>query len=62
MLGRNALRAVALSDLTNDEALEYAQQRLQQLGVNAALRRAGVQIGDTVRIGDFSFDYEDDDQ
>lgn len=62
VLGRNALRAVALSDLTNDEALEYAQQRLQQLGVNAALRRAGVQIGDTVHIGDFSFDYEDDDQ
>ena len=62
VVGRAALRAVALSDLTNDEALEYAQQRLQQLGVNAALRRAGVQIGDTVHIGDFSFDYEDDDQ
>ncbi|NDH75499.1 MAG: DUF1967 domain-containing protein, partial [Actinobacteria bacterium] len=27
---------------------------------DAALRRAGVQFGDTVHIGDFSFDYEDD--
>jgi len=24
------------------------------------LRRAGVQFGDTVHIGDFSFDYEED--
>ena len=53
-------RAVALSDLTNEEALEFAQQRLTQLGVDAALRRAGVQFGDTVHIGDFSFDYEED--
>ena len=34
------LSAVALSDLTNEEALEFAQQRLTQLGVDAALRRA----------------------
>ena len=60
VVGRSALRAVALSDLTNEEALEFAQQRLQQLGVDAALRRAGVQFGDTVHIGDFSFDYEED--
>ena len=40
--------------------LEFAQQRLTQLGVDAALRRAGVQFGDTVHIGDFSFDYEED--
>jgi len=60
VVGRAALRAVALSDLTNEEALEFAQQRLTQLGVDAALRRAGVQFGDTVHIGDFSFDYEED--
>ena len=62
VVGRAARRAVSLSDLTNEEALEYAQQRLQQVGVNSALRRAGVQFGDTVHIGDFSFDYEEDDQ
>jgi GTP-binding protein len=60
VIGRAALRAVALSDLTNEEALEFAQHRLTQLGVDTALRRAGVQFGDTVHIGDFSFDFEED--
>ena len=60
VVGRAAIRAVALSDLTNLEALEFAQQRLKQLGVNSALVRAGVRPGDTVHIGDFSFDYEED--
>lgn len=58
--GRAARRAVALSDLTDDQALAYAQARLQQLGVNTALARAGVQPGDEVRIGDFVFEYEED--
>ena len=60
VLGRPALRAVALSDLTNLEALDYARRRLQDLGVNRALARAGAKSGDTVRIGDFEFEYEDD--
>ncbi len=60
VLGRSAARAVALSDLTNLEAIEFAQGRLKQLGVNSALSKAGVRPGDTVRIGDFAFDYEDD--
>lgn len=60
VLGRAARRAVALSDLTDDQALEHAQNRLKQLGVNTALARAGVKPGDEVRIGDFSFEYEED--
>lgn len=60
VLGRPALRAVALSDLTNIEALDYARRRLRDLGVDRALARAGAKSGDTVRIGDFEFDYEDD--
>jgi GTP-binding protein len=62
VLGRAALRAVALSDLTNPEALEYAQSRLRGLGVDRALHRAGARPGDLVRIGDFEFEYEPDDQ
>ncbi|HUE59715.1 MAG TPA: GTPase ObgE [Acidimicrobiales bacterium] len=58
VLGRSALRAVALSDLTNPEALEYAQSRLRGLGVDRALRRAGARPGDVVRIGNFEFEYE----
>lgn len=60
VLGRAARRAVALSDLTDDQALEYAQHRLKQIGVNTALARAGVKAGDEVRIGDFAFEYEED--
>ena len=60
VVGRAAVRAVALSDLTNEEALEFAQARLKQIGVFTALKRAGVSTGDTVHIGAFSFDYEED--
>ncbi len=58
--GRSALRAVALSDLTIPDALEYAQGRLKRLGVDRALQRAGAKSGDLVRIGSFQFDFEAD--
>jgi GTP-binding protein len=58
--GRAAERAVALSDMSDPGALDYAQHRLERLGVNRALRRAGVGDGDIVRIGDFAFDYQED--
>jgi GTP-binding protein len=61
VVGRPALRAVALSDLTNAEALAYAQGRLRRLGVDRALTRAGVRAGERVRIGDFEFEYQPDD-
>ena len=56
--GRAAERAVALSDLTIPEALEYAQSRLKGLGVDRALARAGMRTGDVVHIGSFEFEYE----
>ncbi len=58
--GRAATRAVALSDLTIPEALEYAQARLRSLGVDRALARAGARSGELVRIGTFEFEYEPD--
>lgn len=57
--GRAAARAVSLSDLTNEEALEYAQGRLKKLGVDKALARAGAKDGDAVYVGDTSFTYID---
>ncbi len=56
--GREARRAVALSDLSDVQALEVAHGRLKRLGVDRALARAGARAGDTVRIGDLAFDYE----
>lgn len=58
--GREAERAVALNDLTNDEALRYVQGRLEKLGVYKALARAGARQGDLVQIGKLTFDYEPD--
>lgn len=58
--GRQAERAVALSDLTDAGALAYAQARLRRLGVDRALVRAGARDGDRVRIGGFEFDWEPD--
>jgi GTP-binding protein len=58
--GRDALRAVAVSDLTNADALNLVQSRLKRLGVDRELRRAGAREGETVRIGDLSFEYTTD--
>jgi GTP-binding protein len=58
--GRQAERAVALSDLTDAGALAYAQGRLRHLGVDRALARAGARRGDLVRIGRFEFEWEPD--
>jgi GTP-binding protein len=53
--GRVAERAVALNDLTSDEAAEYVQGRLRRMGVDRALARAGARDGDEVTIGELSF-------
>ena len=60
VLGRQALRAVALSDLTDIDAMNHAQERLDQLRVPRALARAGAAEGDVVIIGTFQFEYEPD--
>jgi Obg family GTPase CgtA-like protein len=58
--GRQAERAVALSDVTDRQALAYIDDRMKRLGVSRALARAGAQAGDVVHIGAFSFEYEPD--
>lgn len=60
VLGRAAERAVALSTLTDVDALAFAQNRLRSLGVDRALARAGAREGDRVHIGSFEFDYTQD--
>ncbi|MEJ7584662.1 MAG: Obg family GTPase CgtA [Acidimicrobiales bacterium] len=60
VLGRQAERAVALSDITQPEALAYAQRRLAKLGVDKALARAGARQGDLVHVAGFTFDFEVD--
>ena len=55
--GRAAERAVAFNDLTIAEAAGLAARRLARLGVDEALREAGAQEGDEVRIGDLVFEF-----
>jgi len=43
-------------DTGNEEALAYLEQRLEEMGVIAALGRAGFEPGDDVRVGDLEFE------
>ncbi len=58
--GRDVERVVALNDITSPDAMAYIGQRLDRLGVNRLLARAGATDGDVVWIGDFSFEYVSD--
>jgi GTP-binding protein len=59
VVGREAERAVAVSDLTNLDALVFVHDRLKRMGVDRALARAGAVPGDKVRIGALHFEYDD---
>ena len=56
--GRGIELLVARHDLENAEALAYLEQRLTEIGVVAALRRAGFEPGDEVRIGEQAFELD----
>ena len=43
-------------DVKNEEALAYLEQRLTEIGVIAALAKAGFEPGDDVRIGEHEFE------
>jgi GTP-binding protein len=53
--GRGIEMLLARHDTGNPEALAYIEQRLREIGVVAALRRAGFEPGDEVRIGAEAF-------
>ncbi len=56
--GRGIEMLVARHDTENQEALGYIEQRLREIGVLAALRRAGFEPGDEVRIGADAFELQ----
>jgi GTP-binding protein len=59
--GRGFERYVAMTDLDNEHALRRFQRTLEKSGVNRKLRDLGAQDGDTVRIRDVEFEYQDED-
>jgi GTP-binding protein len=56
--GRGIEQLFARHDLSNVEALGYLEQRLREIGVIAALERAGFEPGDEVRIGEEEFELD----
>jgi GTPase len=51
-------RWIQQTDFTNDEAVGYLADRLNRLGVEAELAKAGAEPGDEIVIGEVSFDWE----
>ena len=56
--GEKVERWVRQTDFENDEAVGYLSDRLNKAGVEDMLRKAGAHEGDTVTIGEISFDWE----
>ena len=54
--GRGVEMLFERHDTKNEEALAYLEQRLKEMGVLAALDRAGFEPGDDVRIGEHEFE------
>ena len=56
--GEKAERWIRQTDFENDEAVGYLSDRLNKAGVEEELRKIGANEGDTVTIGEISFDWE----
>jgi GTPase len=56
VLGRGVELLFERHDLSNEEALAYLERRLNEIGVVAALRAAGFEPGDDVRVGEHEFE------
>jgi GTP-binding protein len=56
IVGRGVELLFERHDVKNEEALAYLEQRLGEIGVLAALTKAGFEPGDDVRIGEHEFE------
>ena len=59
LLGPGIERAAKMTYFEHDGALRRFQRMMEHLGVDEALRKAGVENGDTVFIGDFELEWQD---
>ena len=56
--GRRVGRLVAQTDFENEESASRFQRELAKMGIVERLREAGVETGDTVRIGDTELEWD----
>jgi len=59
VVGTKVVRMVAMTDLTNSDAVRYLHRRLHRMGILDLLRKAGAKHGDTVYVRDAVFAFED---
>jgi GTPase len=57
--GKHIERAAAMTYWDYEEAVLRFQNILETLGISAALEKAGVQVGDTVYIGDYDLEWSE---
>ncbi len=57
--GQSIERAAAMTYWEYDKSIRRFQRILETLGIDAALRKAGVEEGDTVMIGDYELEWND---
>ncbi|HID64379.1 MAG TPA: GTPase ObgE [Anaerolineae bacterium] len=56
--GSEIERVVAMTNWEYDEAVMRFQRIMEAMGVSAALEKAGIEVGDTVRIGDVELEWQ----
>jgi GTP-binding protein len=56
--GRRVERVAAQTDFDNEESAARFQRDLARMGIDQALRREGIEPGDTVRIGELELEWE----
>ena len=56
--GEGVERLALRTDWESQEGVEHFQRELEKKGIVAALRKAGAESGDEVRIGEVEFDYQ----
>ena len=61
VVGKGIERMVAMTDFENDFGVRRLQRSLDKIGITKKLREAGIQDGETVRIRDIEFSFEDED-
>lgn len=59
VVGESIERAAAMTYWEHDQSVRRFQRILEALGIDKALRKAGVENGDTVLIGEFELEWED---
>lgn len=57
--GKRIEKLLAMTNFNTDEGLQRFQRTIERMGLEDALREKGVKVGDTVKIADLEFEYNE---